>query len=173
MECAPASVRLVPAGPGHREFVRRLSAEVFARFGDYATILPRMMRLPWVRTVVAQARGRPVGFAICSLEQRIRGEIELAAVAVLPGWQSRGVGRALLARVEREACRLAPANMRAAVRLTVAEDNLRARRVFEAAGFRPVSGEQGRYPAGQPSLSLRKVLERPGLDSGGPRPELE
>ena len=70
-------------------------------------------------------------------------------------------------------CRVVPADADAAVCLTVAEDNSRARRVFEAAGFRPVPGEAGAYPAGQRSLAVRKAIPRPGLDSPAPRQELD
>jgi ribosomal protein S18 acetylase RimI-like enzyme len=167
------AIRIVPAVAGHREFVRRLSAEVFDRFGDYGTMLPRMMGLPWMVTAVAEVDGDPVAFAIYSLEDRSRGEIDLAAIAVRRGWESRGVGRSLLDHVQGEARRLAPAGTRAAVRLTVAEDNRRARRVFSRAGFEPVPGEAGLYPAGQRSLTLRKELSAEKLDPGGTRQKLE
>jgi ribosomal protein S18 acetylase RimI-like enzyme len=173
MARGPESIRLVPAGAGHREFVRRLSAKVFARFGDYETMLPRLMRLPWIATAVAEADERPVGFAMYSLENLSRGVIDLTAIAVEPVWQARGVGRALLAHVEREAGGLAPGGSVPAVRLTVAEDNERARRVFAAAGFLPVPGRTGSYPAGQRSITLRKVVSRTGLDSGGSGQELQ
>jgi GNAT superfamily N-acetyltransferase len=173
MASIPESIRLGPARARHRDFVRRLSSEVFARFGDYETILPRLMQLPWVRTTVAEAGGRPVAFAMYSLEALPRGQVDLTAIAVRPEWQSRGVGRALLAHVERETRRLAPAGGEATVCLTVAENNARARHVFEAAGFRRLPGSPGAYPAGQRSLALRKVIPRPGLDSPGPRQELD
>ena len=151
----------MPAGAEHRSFVRRLSVEVFARFGDYGTMLPQMMRLPWMATVIAEIEGHSVAFAIYSLERLSRGEIDLAAIAVQPGCESRGIGRALLAHVEREALRLAPEDVQAALTLTVAEDNPRARRVFTQAGFRPVPEVTGLYPGGQQSLTLRKIAVRP------------
>jgi ribosomal-protein-alanine N-acetyltransferase len=163
----PSSIRIVPADAEHAEFVRGLSAVVFRRFGDYAGFLPRLMRRPEVRTVLAVVGGRPVGFAMISLETLRGGEIDLAAIAVEPAWQSRGIGRALLRHVDEQAQGLAaPGREALAVRLSVAADNERARRVFEAAGFRPVRGGRGRYPAGQPSLTLRKVPAAGGLDSG-------
>jgi len=167
------SIRLVPAAAGHRAFVRRLSAEVFGRFGDYDRILPDLMARPWVRTTVAEARQGPVGFVMISFEDRSRGEVDLAAIAVEPSWQARGLGRVLLAHVESEASRLAGGGFETTVRLSVAEDNLKARRLFAAAGYAPVPGEEGSYPAGQPSLTLRKVVERRRLDSAPSRQELE
>ena len=167
------SIRIVPAVAGHRAFVRRLSEQVFARFGDYRTMLPKMMRLPWMETVIAEAQGRPVAFAIYSIEDLPRGEIDLAAIAVEQPWQSRGVGRSLLAHVENEARRLAPEGYEAAVRLTVADDNSRARRVFSRAGFLPVPGDVGLYPEGQRSLTLRKVVSGQKLDPRESGPKLE
>jgi ribosomal protein S18 acetylase RimI-like enzyme len=171
MPRAAHSIRIVPARAEHREFVRRLSADVFARFGDYESALPRMMCLPWILTAVAEVEGLPVAFVMVSLEDRAGGEIDLTAIAVEPAWQSRGVGRALLAHVEAEARRRAPTQAEVALRLTVAEDNERASRVFERAGFCPVPGQGGRYPAGQRSITLRKAIAR--LDSKPAGPKLE
>ncbi len=158
MKPKPPSLMLVSAQPRHREFVRRLSAEVFARFGSYDKTLPTMMEWPSIRTIVAEARGRPVGFAMVSLEDAGVGEIDLTAIAVEPAWQSRGTGRALLRHVEQLARSAVAAGRPASVRLTVAEDNRRARELFEAVGYRLVPGEEDRYSGGQRSLMLRKAL---------------
>ncbi len=163
MNPRPPSVKLVSAEPRHRDFVRMLSAEVFARFGSYDKTLPTMMLWPWIRTVVAEARGRPVGFAMISLEDAGAGEIDLTAIAVEPAWQSRGVGRTLLRHVEQVARSAVAAGRPASVRLTVAEDNQRARGLFEAVGYRLVPGEEDRYSGGQRSLTLRKNLTDPNL----------
>jgi len=160
VDVAP-ELRLLPAGPAHREFVRRLSAVVFARFGDYDVMLPQTMALPWVRTVVAALGEREVGFAIYSLEDLGRGEVELTAIAVEPDSHSRGIGRSLLAFVERTTLALTPGLERPSVRLTVAHDNDPARRLFDLAGYRFVRGKRAYYPGGQRALTLRKVLERP------------
>ena len=160
VDVAP-ELRLLPARPAHREFVRRLSAVVFARFGEYDVMLPETMTLPWVRTVVAALGERDVGFAIYSLEDLGRGEVELTAIAVEPDSHARGIGRSLLAFVERTTLALAPGVERPSVRLTVAHDNERARRLFDRAGYRLVPGKKVFYPGGQRALSLRKVLEGP------------
>jgi ribosomal protein S18 acetylase RimI-like enzyme len=170
---SPPPIRIVPARGAHRGFVRRLSADVLSRFGDYEVILPGMMQLPWMLTVAALASDRPVGFAMYSLEDLRHGEVELSAIAVDPAWQSRGVGRALLEWVERAARLLAPAENPVSVRLTVAEDNDRARRLFERSGYCSVQGGEGFYPAGQRSLVLRKVLSGSALDSGSSGPKVD
>ena len=169
MNPKPPSLKLVSAEARHREFVRLLSTEVFARFGSYDKTLPPMMEWPWIRTVVAQARGRPVGFAMISLEDAGAGEIDLTAIAVEPAAQSRGVGRFLLRHVEQLARSAVAAGRPASVRLTVAEDNRRARGLFEAVGYRLVRGEEDRYPGGQRSLVLRKNL---GEQTHGSDPSL-
>lgn len=159
MTSRQAPVELLEGAREHAVFVRDLSAEAFARFGDYDATLPPLLALPWIRTYVAVSEHLPVGFAICSLENVVIGEVELLAIAVRAEWQSQGVARRLLARVE-ELARERIESPLAAVRLTVAEDNDRARRVFERFGFTRVAGEPGHYPGGQRSLEMIKRLER-------------
>lgn len=149
--------RLVAATQRHRVFVGNLSAEVFARFGRYEEMLPAMIGREWVRTVVAETERGPVGFAIYSLESIADSEIDLVAIAVLPERQSRGIGRALLEHVESSARKLVDDGP-ASVRLTVALDNDRARRLFENSGYVAIPGETGFYDGGQPSIGLRKKL---------------
>ena len=96
-----SSTKLVLARETHRDFVRRLSAEVFERFGDYDTMLPEWMSRPWVWTFIAEAANEPVGFAMFTARVGGDAEVELLAIAVSPAWQVRGVGRLLLEQVER------------------------------------------------------------------------
>ena len=154
-----ADVRILQAELHHREFVRRLSARVFKRFGDYETSLPELFDRQWVRTVVAEVGRQAVGFAMYSLEDLHDGEIDLLAIAVPPEWQSRGLGRRLLGHVETLALELVRGDS-ATVRLTVSEDNSRARSFFGGAGYLPTPRDRGHYPHGQPSLGLRKQLRR-------------
>lgn len=151
------TVELVDGDPTHREFVRALSAEVFSRFGDYDLTLPPLIGLPSIRTVIALDRNRPVGFAIFSLEELADGEVDLLAIAVTAARQRRGVGRRLLEHVEEQAREIVTGRPRRLI-LTVAEDNRRARHLFERAGFTAVAGEPGTYPRGQRSIQMRKEL---------------
>jgi ribosomal-protein-alanine N-acetyltransferase len=111
-----------------------------------------MAVLPDVWTLVADWRGEAVGFAMLSREEP--AELELVAIAVRPDWESRGVGRLLLDSAERAAIERAAATLR----LTVALDNPRARRLFERAGYTYVQEEQGQYAGGQSSIGMRKRL---------------
>ena len=148
---------IVPATASDVAFLRRLSAEVFAHFGRYDRLLPEMMHLPRMRTVIAIHGDTRLGFAMYLLESVEDGEVDLAAIAVDPSWQSRGVGRALLRFVESEALALC-GDGPASVRLTVAEDNAVARRLFERAGYVPLPATAGFYDGGQRSLGLAKRL---------------
>lgn len=154
------TVKLVPAGDRHVEFVRFLSDEVFSRFGDYASLLPSTMLQPTVWTIVAERDGEPVGFAMYDLEQAARGIVDLTAIAVTPACQLQGVGRSLLEHVEQQARALASGPSPCVI-LTVAEDNLSARRLFERAGYTRLRIPTGRYAGGQRSRTLRKLLVDP------------
>jgi ribosomal protein S18 acetylase RimI-like enzyme len=162
MDRPPQPLCIVPAGDAHVAFVRGLSAEVFARFGDYETLLPRLMRRPSVATFVAEADGEPAGFAMLTLDARVGGAVELSAIAVRPGLQRRGIARSLLAHVEAEALARSPGSARLWLTLAVARDNVPARRLFDRAGYRVAPGGEDTYPAGQPSVAMHKILR------GGP-----
>jgi GNAT superfamily N-acetyltransferase len=98
---------------------------------DWTRWARRIERPPtgWA-TFVAEARGRTVGFASIGPSRDEHGVGELYAIYVDPDQWSRGVGRALIARAE---SRLAEAFAQAT--LWVLEDNSRARRFYEAAGW--------------------------------------
>lgn len=151
-------VVLRQAGASHREFVRELSGRVFSRFGNYDAILPPLVGQSWTHTIVALSDEEPVGFAICSFEGPPGGAADLVAIAVEPGWHGRGVGRLLLAGAETVAADAWCGSETAVLRLSVAEDNLPARRLFDRAGYQRVEGEEGTYPGGQRSIGMAKVL---------------
>ena len=151
-------LRLIPATEAHATFVESLSAAVFSRFGDYASVLPQWLTQPGVRTCIAQANGVAVGFAMYAATIQSMHQLDLLAIAVLPAWQSRGVGRELLEYVETVAADSCEEDDTAYVRVTVAEDNTRARRLFQRSGYEALPGQEGVYPAGQRSLDLRKKI---------------
>jgi ribosomal protein S18 acetylase RimI-like enzyme len=136
-----------------RSFIRKLSARVFSRFGDYETTLPLMAGRPGVYTLIAEIDRQSIGFAMYAFEAPAAAD--LLAIAVLPEWQSLGAGKLLLAGVE---AAVGAGAGEASVRLSVALDNLPARRLFERCGYRYLPEEQGLYPGGQPSIGMRKSL---------------
>jgi ribosomal protein S18 acetylase RimI-like enzyme len=148
-------MRIRPGGDDDRPFIRELSALVFARFGDYEATLPVMAARSDVHTLIVEAGGQRIGFAMYTLDGP---EADLVAIAVLPERQSQGAGKLLLDEVESAVRDCAGDVEEAAVRLSVALDNTMARRLFERSGYRYRPEQQGVYPAGQPSIAMWKQI---------------
>jgi ribosomal protein S18 acetylase RimI-like enzyme len=105
-------------------------------------LVPGLRAHPTALVFLAYLDGQAVGIATCFVgfsTFAARTLINVHDLAVLPGHRGRGVGRALLAAVEQAA------RARGCVKVTleVQENNRRARRVYEAAGF-----GQGTYAEG-------------------------
>jgi ribosomal protein S18 acetylase RimI-like enzyme len=136
-------------------------AEAYADLGDYTRILPS-----WIDHDM-QGRGR--GFAMLGFymeDPTGTGQgpsqvvADLLALAVLPSQQRRGIGNKLLAHVIEVAERVAPASRIETLRLTVAETNTGAQRMYARAGFRMVEGS-ATYDRGQRALRMARTLEPP------------
>lgn len=147
-----------PARETDAIFVRTLSAEVFSRLGDYERTVAEFFESPDVEAWIAEAEGSPAGFALVELDLERFPEADLVAIAVEPSFHRRGVGRALLSRVETEIT--SAWGSRASIVLTVAVDNAPARALFESAGYETVPRAYGVYPRGQLSRGMRKRLSR-------------
>ena len=96
-----------------------------------ATDLPRH---PGAHCLLARDGGAAVGFATCFLGYstfRARPLLNIHDIAVLPEWRGRAVARNLLAAVEDLGLELGCCK----ITLEVREDNPRARRIYEHAGF--------------------------------------
>ncbi|MFE6722176.1 GNAT family N-acetyltransferase [Streptomyces albidoflavus] len=118
------------------------------------------------------ADGRVVGWACCGPRHTPgagagsgagAGEGELYALYVRPDLLGRGVGRALLDAVHDEAA----ARGWGALVLWVVEANARARRFYEAAGYRADGGAQSEEYAGVPVREVR-YRRAAGDSQGGP-----
>ena len=158
------------AKPADLEFVRAVGGRVFSHFGDYGKIIPEWLEHDGVLTFVADAEGTRAGFTMLGF-YRIDALPELSpsaptgdyaadllAIAVAPELEARGVGRRLLEHAiatARAARKRLPVRE---LRLSVADTNERALRMFQAAGFVEVSGEHGQYDGGQRALHMRKIL---------------
>jgi ribosomal protein S18 acetylase RimI-like enzyme len=99
-------------------------------------------RAPRVACLVVPGDGRPDGFALLTAPGTGRptdpaDAVYLSLLAVRPGVQARGVGRALLTATVRAAA----AAGHSRVALHVLADNDRAVRLYEAGGFRPTGTE--------------------------------
>src|SRR5262249_54799601 len=83
---------------------------------------------------------------------------DLLAIAVSPGAQGRGAGKKLLQHAldhVREAQKRLPVRE---IKLSVADSNSRARKMFARFGFKLVPGEHGYYDGGQVALHMSRVV---------------
>ncbi len=88
---------------------------------------------------------------------------DVMTVAVAPAARGRGLGRTLLAELERRASAAGAHH----VMLEVRADNAPARALYAAAGFDLVSTRRGYYqPGSVDALVLRKTLSTNGADDG-------
>jgi ribosomal protein S18 acetylase RimI-like enzyme len=137
------------ATKGDCSFIRRLSGDVFSVFGDYSEIIPQWFVNPDVITVIYFKNGHPVGFAMLYV---LNGEI--LAIAVLPKYQRRGIGSALLNHIERIARQLGLSRLS----LHTARENKLAHLFFQKAGFKVIGTQEDYYPKGQPALIISKGI---------------
>lgn len=113
--------------------------------------------------VVAEADGEVVayaGLAAAGLE----GDVQ--TIAVLPGYQGRGIGAALVGTLLDEAARRGCTD----VFLEVRADNPRARSLYEWYGFERVGTRRGYYqPSNTDALIMRltDVTKKRGVTAGG------
>jgi len=142
--------------------VRRIADEVFDVFGEYGSWLPGYISHPGVWSFVYEVNGELAGFAMLGvLEPESPGEHrigDLLAIAVRARYQGQGVGTLLLTRVTEEAQKLKETMDLQEIRLTVAEPNRGAQRLFHRFGFAHIGGDHGHYDKGQRALRLGLVL---------------
>jgi ribosomal protein S18 acetylase RimI-like enzyme len=132
-------------------FVAKVGGETLARFGDYEKLLPEWMERSDISTWVAMLDGRAVGFTLLgAFCDPLTGRYaDLLAIAVEPQMQAQGVGRLL----PRHALRTSASGF-SELRLSVAQTNLPARKLFEAEGFSYIDRELGTYSQGQLALRM-------------------
>ena len=140
-------------------------AEAYADLGDYTRILPSWLEQPGVLAWIdhdVQGRGR--GFAMLGFyteeatrEGKQQVIADLLALAVLPLYQRKGIGSKLLAHVIDVAERVAPSSHISQLRLTVAENNVGAQRLYARTGFSIVEGA-ATYDRGQRALRMVRPL---------------
>jgi ribosomal protein S18 acetylase RimI-like enzyme len=142
-------------------------AEAYHDLGDYTRILPSWLDQPGVLAWIdADMQGRGRGFAMLGFYMEdptgqggsaTQVVADLLALAVLPSQQNRGIGSKLLTHVIEVAERVAPSSNIASLRLTVAETNTGAQRMYARAGFRMVDGS-ATYDRGQRALRMARPL---------------
>lgn len=156
-------------------------AEAYADLGDYTRILPSWLEQPGVLAWIDHdIHGRGRGFAMlgfytedtsrtgteaaaavlsAGMPAPLRQQVvaDLLALAVLPAFQKRGIGSKLLDHVIEVAERVAPASHISQLRLTVAENNTGAQRLYARTGFYVADGG-ATYDRGQRALRMVRPL---------------
>ena len=140
-----------------RDFISQLSASVFSMFGNYDDILTNWFLQPGVLTIIVMEETDPLGFAMLGLAREGDFESyagELLAMAVIPEYQRRGIGNALLTNIESLALQYGLSELH----LHTARDNKAACSFFKKAGFKIIGFRQSYYPKGQPALMMTKMF---------------
>lgn len=153
---------LRPARPGDVGFLVDLSRRVFLQFGSYDRYIEEWFGEPIVSTFVSEIEGAPVGFVMLAIHPASRTAEavgEIISIAVAPEHRSKGIGAALLDRAIALA-RESSLGLRE-IRLSVAEGNARAQRMFARRAFR-IGHVVGVFPAGQRALFMTKALKKEG-----------
>jgi ribosomal protein S18 acetylase RimI-like enzyme len=149
--------------PGDESFLEALSDEAFGSYAvEPARAVRAMMAEPSARTIVAELDERPVGFVVVTVRRRPRafGPIaspavaHLDAIAVTAAARGRGIGRELLELAEAHAV----AQGAQSLFLMTAARNRRARKLFEAAGFKNLAAIGDAYAYGDRAVMMMKLL---------------
>lgn len=139
MSRMPAIIELRPGNAGDVPLIDRIMAAAFdPRFGEAWTQSQciGMLTLPGVWLTIAEADGRPAGFALARV---VADEAELLLLATVPELRGRGIGGALLRSVLDEARDASARRIHLEVR-----GNNEAIRLYRREGFAKV-GERRDY----------------------------
>jgi ribosomal protein S18 acetylase RimI-like enzyme len=149
------------------DWIKTLSAHVYADFGDYGTIIPAWMRHPGVLTFVevddaTQARRGFILVGFYEPPDVAAGSYvaDLLAIAVAPEHQRKGIGKNLLQYAVELATAAGQRVPIPELRLTVAHTNTAAQKLFETSGFEVLDSHHGSYDGGQRAIRMRKYLDR-------------
>ncbi len=155
-------VTLRPARDSDLDFMLDLCRRVFLEFGSYDRYMADWFREDIVSSYLAEVDSAPAGFFMLAIHPKSPTQeavAELLSIAVVPELRSRGIGAALLDRSIALA-RESSLDL-GEIRLSVAEGNARAQRMFARRGFR-IGHVIGLYPAGQRALYMTKALRKEG-----------
>ncbi|GII81979.1 N-acetyltransferase [Sphaerisporangium rufum] len=117
---------------------------------------------PDIQNVVADRDGAVAGWGVlgpCRDADRTPSDGEIYALYVAPGLIGQGIGRALMRELVSRARRADWHTLY----LWVLEENHRARRFYERAGFTP-DGERAPWTAGEISVPEIRYVHRPAAD---------
>ena len=140
-------------------FVQSIAADVFSPFGDYGRLLPRWFETPGVMTYLSERDGVRTGYVMLAFFREGRTLVgDVLAIAVAPSYQGKGVGRMLMQHAVTVCEQVGETTPVRAIRLSVADSNERAQKLFTSFGFKRVDGDFGRYEGGQQALHMERPL---------------
>jgi len=170
----PASGRSLPRNPepgrsrvtlrravmSDGRFISRLSRDVFTIYGPYEDILSGWFKSErGITTILACRDNVQIGFAMLSepcMRYDLLDAAELLGIAVEPDKQGTGIGQLLLGAID-----AASVNLKIKwFILHTSVDNLRARRLYEKTGYRPLEIKKNFYPEGQDALVMYKEVQK-------------
>ena len=151
------------------DWIRDTAADVYRALGDYGVIIPSWLDHPGVVAFVHESEGLRQGFTMLGFytpEGGVPGAgpdeppyvVDLLAIAVAPEHQGQGLGREMLHHAIATARAEGARRDVRELRLTVAEGNTRALRLFRDASFEIVQANYGRYDGGQRAIRMAKPL---------------
>ncbi len=152
------------ATPEDHVWVRDVAADVYAPFGEYGSIIPTWLSHPGVLTFVDETTGdERRGFFLLGFyepEDSVPGGYvaDLLAIAVVSSQQGHGIGRQLLEYAIDLATLASRKVPMPEIRLTVADTNAPARKLFSHCGFEILDGLHGSYDRGQRAIRMRRRL---------------
>jgi ribosomal-protein-alanine N-acetyltransferase len=120
----------------------------------------------WLSKIISFHIGQPGGFGYIDrrggmiLARTTMEESEILTIAVMPQAQRQGLGRELMQAAMRHAA-AAGADV---MYLEVAEENIAARRLYQALHFDEIGRRKRYYSNGDDALVMRLVLNRPAAD---------
>jgi len=136
-----------------KDFLTRLSGEVFSLYGPYGRTVPRWFESGLTLTLLSMVGDKRVGFVmIGALPGDREGETraEVLAIAVAPGFQKRGIGKELLRCAEKRVEEWGEQRLF----LHTAKENHLAQKLFLKSGYRPIALKKSFYPSGQDALMM-------------------
>jgi ribosomal-protein-alanine acetyltransferase len=146
-------VEFRPAIASDVDALAALERETFESDRISRTSFHRLLRRRSAATIVARSGTSLAGYALLLFRERTSAA-RLYSLAVDKAFAGIGLGRALLAQAEELAAQRGCRELRLEVRL----DNMKARALYEKAGYTLFGRRDSYYSDGEAALRYRKVL---------------
>jgi ribosomal-protein-alanine acetyltransferase len=147
------NIAIRPAEPADADALLVIEEAVFPTDRLDRRAFRHAARSPTMICLVAQAGGAVIGYAIAE-RRRSSTAARLTSIAVAPKAAGAGIGKRLLAAIEKRAAAAGSAR----IRLEVREDNRAARNLYETTGYRLVETLQNYYEDGAAAHRYEKTL---------------